>query len=127
MLLKKKKFKQRMNRIDLTKTAPRSPYIRIGDYIILARSIDKCRAFLQGSLGEYMFNCPLDRMLFKFKGITAEEFKEAVSKSSSDDEVLSWLHTVGIKKSEEEVREWSDSFDGRFDTVVQDDLDSFKD
>jgi hypothetical protein len=114
-----------MSSIDLTKAAPRSPYVRIGNYAILARSIDKCKAFLQDTLGEYMFNCPIDRILFKFKGITADEFKAAVEKNSLDKDMLSWLDSSGIKKTSEEVQEWSDGLQGRFDAVVEDDLNSF--
>src|SRR5207244_3629365 len=38
---------------DLTREAPRSPKTRLGDYIILARTLDKCRALLWGNIGEY--------------------------------------------------------------------------
>ena len=48
----------------LTKEPPRSPRYRLGDYALMARMIDKGRADLQGSVGEYHFACPLDQMLF---------------------------------------------------------------
>ncbi len=54
---------------DLTKEAPRSPRIRVGGYAILGRTIDKCRALVAGNIGEYHFDCPLDNMLFGFKGV----------------------------------------------------------
>jgi len=54
---------------DLTKEAPRSPKTRVGDYVILGRTLDKCRALLAGNIGEYHFDCPLDNMLFGWKGI----------------------------------------------------------
>ena len=63
---------------DLTNKAPRSPRDRVGGYALLARAIDKCRATLHGQAGEYHFNCPLDQMLFSFKGVIAEEFLEKV-------------------------------------------------
>jgi hypothetical protein len=114
-----------MNSIDLAKKAPRSPYEKIGGYMLLARSIDKCRAYIQGTLGEYMFNCPLDRMLFKFKGITAKDFKDVVEKSRNDDEVLFWLNKVGLQKTDEEIALWSKGLEGKFDGVIADDLASF--
>src|SRR4029077_20935443 len=45
---------------DLTKEPPRSPKTRVGGYVILGRTIDKCRALLWGNIGEYHFDCPLD-------------------------------------------------------------------
>ena len=53
---------------DLTKEPPRSPRIRVGGYAILGRTLDKCRALIAGNIGEYHFDCPLDNMLFGFKG-----------------------------------------------------------
>jgi Domain of unknown function (DUF5069) len=56
---------------DLTKEAPRSPRTRLGDYALMARMIDKGRATLNGTLGEYHYACPLDQMLFTYKGVQA--------------------------------------------------------
>lgn len=94
---------------DLTKQAPRSPRVRIGDYAILARTIDKCRALLWGNIGEYHFDCPLDNLLFGFKGITGDAFKAEIERGASDEEMAKWVDANGEKKSPEEVREWSNS------------------
>ena len=45
---------------------PRSPRETLGGYVIAARTLDKCRASLAGTLGEYKFDCPLDNFLFGF-------------------------------------------------------------
>jgi len=63
---------------DLTKEPPRSPRDRLGGYVILARTTDKCRALLGGHIGEYHYDCPLDNMLFGFKGVTGDDFKAKV-------------------------------------------------
>ena len=68
---------------DLTKEAPRSPKTRVGDYVILGRTLDKCRALLAGNIGEYHFDCPLDNMLFGWKGIVGDEFKAALQKAKA--------------------------------------------
>jgi len=39
---------------DLRTTYPRSPREKLGGYVIAARSVDKCRAFLLGINGEYI-------------------------------------------------------------------------
>ncbi len=97
---------------DLTKEAPRSPHERLGGFSILARAIDKCRAFIAGAQGEYYFDCPVDRMLFAFKGINAEEFKIFVAEGHSDEEIVEWVKSHGNQKSDDEIAIWSDGVDG---------------
>jgi Domain of unknown function (DUF5069) len=93
---------------DLTKEPPRSPRVRIGGYAILARTYDKCCALIVGKIGEYHFDCPLDNMLFGFKGVTGDDFKAEVEKGASDVEMAKWLDTHGEKKTPEEKKVWSD-------------------
>ncbi|MEM7602441.1 MAG: DUF5069 domain-containing protein, partial [Verrucomicrobiota bacterium] len=76
---------------DLKHRYPRSPRETLGGFVIAARTLDKCRAVLAGTAGEYHFDCPLDNLLFDFTGITADEFKEKVSAGVSDDEFSSWI------------------------------------
>ena len=93
---------------DLTKEPPRSPKIRVGGYVILGRTYDKCRALLWGNIGEYHFDCPLDNRLFGWKGVTGDDFKAEVEKGATDEEMAKWLGSHGEKKTPEEVRAWSD-------------------
>jgi hypothetical protein len=93
---------------DLTKEPPRSPKVRVGGYAILGRTIDKCRALLWGNLGEYHFDCPLDNMLFSFKGIKGDDFKAFLETGASDDDIAKWVDRKGISKSEEEKRAWNE-------------------
>ena len=69
---------------DLTREAPRSPRIRVGGYAILGRTIDKCRALVAGNIGEYHFDCPLDNMLFGFKGVKGDDVKAQIEQGASD-------------------------------------------
>ena len=91
---------------DLTKEAPRSPKTRVGGYVILGRTLDKCRALLAGDIGEYHFDCPLDNMLFGWKGITGDDFKAEVAKGASDDEMAKWVDAHGTEKTEEQKVAW---------------------
>ncbi len=77
--------------MDLTKSFPRSPRDKLGGIVWLPRLIDKARADLAGTLGEYKFNCPLDQGFFKFFGIEAGAFKEAVKAAPDDNAVLKWV------------------------------------
>ena len=93
---------------DLTKEPPRSPKTRLGEYVILARTLDKCRALLWGNIGEYHFDCPLDNMLFGPMGVKGDDFKAQVEKGATDEEMVQWMMANGTMKSPEEVRAWSE-------------------
>jgi hypothetical protein len=96
---------------DLTKQAPHSPRARLSGFVIATRAVDKCRASLAGTLGEYHYDCPLDNMLFSFKGITGEQFKTAVKDSTNYDEVGAWLLAHGTVKTPAEIKTWSDEME----------------
>jgi hypothetical protein len=93
---------------DLTKEAPRSPRLRVGGYVILGRTIDKCRALIAGDIGEYHFDCPLDNMLFGFKGVNGADFKAQVENGASDQQMAEWLDGNGQPKTPDEIKRWSD-------------------
>lgn len=86
---------------------PRSPNELIGPYVILARTIDKCRAAIVGTAGEYHWDCPLAMMLFDWKGIDPQAFKQQVEAGNDDEAIMKWLHTNGHQKSDEEILAWS--------------------
>jgi hypothetical protein len=96
---------------DLTKQAPHSPRERVGGFVIAKRTIDKCRASLTGKLGEYHYDCPLDNVLFGFKGINGDQFKAAVKTSKTYEEIGAWLQANGTKKTPAEINAWSDGVD----------------
>jgi|ERR1700677_635918 len=92
---------------NLTKEAPRSPRNRLGGYALIARAIDKGRAAIAGTAGEYHYACPLDQMLFEFKGVKDEEVKKLLASGATDDQVVTWLNTHGTPKTSEEINAWS--------------------
>lgn len=93
--------------LDLTKEAPRSPRIRIGNFVQLSRTIDKCRALLWGNIGEYDYDCELDKTLFDWKGITGDALKAYIAEGHSDMEIFEWVRANGIPKSDFEIMKWS--------------------
>ena len=93
---------------DLTKQAPHSPRERLAGFAIASRTVDKCRASLAGTLGEYHYDCPLDNTLFSFKGINGEQFKDAVQAAKTYEDVGTWLQANGAAKTPVEVKAWSD-------------------
>jgi hypothetical protein len=94
---------------DLSKEPARSPRIRVGGYAILARMADKGRASLNGTAGDYHFDCPVDNMLFGFKGVKGTEVKPVLESGASDEQIAAWLNTHGTPKTAAEVKAWSDS------------------
>ena len=92
---------------DLRKTFPRSPNDLLGGYVILARTIDKCRADLAGMAGDYHWNCRLATMFFDFKGIDPDRFQARIKEGLTDDEVLECIDTTGILRTEDEILAWA--------------------
>lgn len=95
--------------LDLTKTFPRSPKHRLGGYVHLARMIDKARAKAAGTIGEYIYPCPLDQSLLDFLGISAEAFYEAATERT-DDEILRWIAQHTTARTPEQIEEWNRAF-----------------
>ena len=62
---------------------PRSPRTVLGGYVVAARTLDKCRAVLASTNGEYHFDCPLDNFFLGFVGITADDFKNNLRASAN--------------------------------------------
>ena len=91
---------------NLTQRPPRSPRVRLGGYTILPRILDKARASLAGTLGDYKFNNPLDNVLFGFAGVTADVFLTQVKTGAGDFEVLQWFNAQA-RKAPHEIAAWS--------------------
>lgn len=94
--------------VDLTKKAPRSPRVRIGGFVILARMLDKGRASVSGTSGEYKYNCPLDQHFLSFVGIDAEAVLNQIKGGKGDGEIVQFiLENCSTKRSPQEIVAWS--------------------
>lgn len=94
--------------MNLTQRPPRSPRVRLGGYVLLPRMLDKCRAELAGTSGEYHYNCPLDQRFFRFTGIDAEQLKAEVARGLGDADILAWVEAnAPVKHSDYEIAQWS--------------------
>jgi len=71
--------------------------------------IDKCRAKLAGTLGEYIYPCPLDKKFLEFLGVSGEEFVQNVVRRS-DQEILAWVESVALPKTAKEIQDWNTTF-----------------
>jgi len=98
--------------MDLTKTYPRSVKDKIAGVVMLGRTADKAKAKLNGDIGEYHYNCPMDQGVFAFLGIDHEKFLDAVKNAKSDADIEAYAQTFAQKKSAAEIAEWNANFLG---------------
>ena len=98
-----------MNPADLTQRPPRSPRVRLGGYVILARMLDKGRATVAGSPGEYHYACPLDQRFLDFAGVEAEALQEQLAAGKGDGQIVAWIAENSSRKPEAAAIEaWSE-------------------
>jgi hypothetical protein len=81
--------------LDLTQDYPRSPRALFAGYVIVGRILDKCRAFLNGTAGDYEFNYGMDRVFFEF------------ATGATDEEVVDWIHNKAKIHSPGEIAAWN--------------------
>ena len=93
--------------MDLTKEFPRSPRATLGGYVVAARTLDKCRAVIAGTNGEYHYDCPLDQNFFDFTGIDSDDFKEFVATGADDEGVANWIKESAVEHTNEEIVQWN--------------------
>ena len=93
--------------MDLLVQFPRSVREKIGGYVHLARMIDKCRASLAGTLGDYLYPCPLDNRLLDFTGLMADQFIHAVE-SRTDQDILDWFKAAATPRSPADLEQWNE-------------------
>jgi len=98
--------------MDLRTTFPRSPKETLAGYAHVARIIDKARAHNAGTLGEYIYNCPMDQSWFAFTGVTAEAFAEAVT-TRDDRQMADWVRQRAAPHAPEEIEAWNRTLLGR--------------
>jgi hypothetical protein len=96
--------------MDLTKQPPRSARETFAGVMMAPRTTDKCRAYLAGTLGAYIYNCPLDQKLFAFLGTNAEEFADVVRRARGDDDVEAFVRQRVAGRSRDEIETWNRDF-----------------
>jgi len=94
--------------MDLRKSFPRSMQAKLEGYVHLARMIDKCRAVLAGTEGEYIYPCPMDDRLLEFAGITAEQFTATVKANQTDEGIAQWVRKKVKPRTQAKLDEWNE-------------------
>lgn len=96
------------NAPDLTKRAPRSMRARLGGFVLLPRLLDKGRAEIAGTNGDYHYHCPLDRHFLEYVGVDAVGLRKQLEAGFGDGEILQWIRAhASHNRSTVEIAQWS--------------------
>ncbi len=90
--------------MDLTTNVPRSPFAELDGFAFLPRVIDKARATVAGTNGEYNYNCPMDQAFFGFWGADAEAFLAQVRGGRDDAALAAWLREHAQARTADEAK-----------------------
>jgi len=88
--------------MDLSREFPRSPKQKIAGLVQLGRMIDKGRAYKEKRLADYIYPCPLDKIILNFLRIDSDTFAKMVV-DKKDDEIHTWVKEVTKSKSSREI------------------------
>ena len=97
------------SKYDFTKPGsyPRSGYEALGGILFLPRSIDKMRAHIAGTVGEYVAHRGFSMRVYELFGVTSQQFEEAVRANDTDEGVLQWLYTHSRRPTTEEIEAYN--------------------
>jgi len=82
----------------------------LAGYILAKRALDKCRAELAGTVGEYHFDCPLDKMFFDFAGLKGANFRKFVATGADDAAVAQWIEKQATKRPRIKIIKWNNEW-----------------
>ena len=99
---------------DLTQRPPRALRQRLGGYVILPRMLDKGRATLAKTNGEYNYHSTTDQRFTSFVGIEGEALLRELAAGKGDGEILDWINAhARTPRQPWEIEAWSASMERR--------------
>jgi hypothetical protein len=93
--------------MDLTQEYPRSVHHKLHGVVQLARAIDKGKATANGNVGEYHYDCPMDKAVFSFLGLDAAKLLDVIKNAQSDAEIEAYVAPFVSVKSGDEIEAWN--------------------
>ena len=94
--------------MDLTISYPRSVRDKFAGIVQIGRTTDKARAYIDGKLGEYHYNCAMDQQVFSFLGISDHDEYARTIAPLTDADVERWVRDTYVsKKSQTEINKWN--------------------
>lgn len=88
--------------MNLTVNFPRSPRRRLAGLVHVPRMIDKARACKEGTLGEYIYPCPLDKQMLEFLNIDSDTFMDKAVTLNEED-MDKWVQSLYQNKSRRDI------------------------
>ena len=92
---------------NLKKGFPRSARDTLGGYVLAARAVDKGRAELAGTAGEYHFDCPLDNIFLGFAGLKGSDLRAFLATGADDKAVSEWIVKNAKKRPRIDIIKWN--------------------
>ena len=97
---------------NLTLHPPRSPRTRLGGYVHLPRLIDKARAVVAGTNGDFHYNCPIDQRFLAYTGLNPDALFAEIKAGKSDSEILAYVNgNAKPSRHAAEIAAWSQWFE----------------
>ena len=87
--------------MDLSQSIPRSPKKKVSGIVMIPRMLDKARAYNSKTLGEYIYPCPLDRIILEFLDIDYREFA-CQAQNLTDEKIDLWINEKTSHKSKDD-------------------------
>ena len=88
--------------MDLSRAFPRSPKQEMAGLVHLPRIIDKGRAYKENKLADYIFPCPLDKIILNFLKVDTEVFAN-MTRDKKDAEINDWAKEQTKLKSQSDL------------------------
>jgi len=88
--------------MDLSRVFPRSPKQKMAGIVHLGRMIDKGRAYKEKKLADYIYPCPLDKIILDFFCVEADTFAN-MTIEKKDAEISNWAKELIKSKSPNEL------------------------
>ena len=88
--------------MDLSRAFPRSPKQKMAGIVHIGRMIDKGRAYKEKKLADFIYPCPLDKIILDFFCIDADTFADMTAEKK-DEEISNWAKELIKSKSPDEL------------------------
>ena len=88
--------------MDLSRVFPRSPKQKMAGLVHLCRMIDKGRAYKEKKLADYIYPCPLDKIILDFLCVKADIFAN-MTVEKKDKEISNWAKELIKSKPPNEL------------------------
>src|SRR5580658_3998908 len=111
--------------LDLAKHFPASPHAMLGGYVLAHRCVDKGRAELAGTAGEYHFDCPLDNIFLGFAGLKGSDLRDFVATGADDAAISKWIEEHATKRPRIEVIKFNNEWRYKRVSEMPDDIQEF--